>query len=332
MIAMLRRLDPSVIVLTAMIVLLVLIGSSELPNFLTSKYLLQQLQIASFLGVVATGAFVVILLGHIDLSVPWTMTASAMVATTVAGLGAKLPGAEALSIPLGILAGMTVGAFNGLGVAVLRVPSMIWTLGVNIVLLGGCVLVTGGFAPKGESTELMRALAVGRDLGVPNATLVWLALAAAVACILSGTAIGRAIYAIGNGERAAFLAGVQTGLTLFAAFVFAGGCNAVAGLLLAGYANQAYQAMGDPYLLPAIAAVVVGGTSIQGGKGAVLNVILAVVFVTLLTSVLSVLQMNDAQRQVIYGAVILGTLLIYGRLAPGWAARRAVTPHSKGSR
>ncbi|MEJ1934880.1 hypothetical protein WDZ92_32170, partial [Nostoc sp. NIES-2111] len=142
-----------------------------------------------------------------------------------------------------------------------------------------------------------------------------------VTWFLFGSGLGRAIYAIGNGERAAFLAGVPTSLVIFCAFVFAGACNGLGGLLLAGYANQAYQAMGDPFLLPAIAAIVVGGTSIQGGRGALSSVMMAVVFMTLLTSLLSVMQITDARRQVIYGAVILATLIVYGRLGPERARR-----------
>lgn len=314
MIAQLKKADPAKVIVLAGIILIVIVGSIAFPAFLTPKYLLQQAQIAAFLGIVATGAFTVILLGHIDLSVPWTMTASAIAATAFAGLEQRIPGAAAAAIPVGLLLGGILGAINGFGVAVMRVPSMIWTLGVNVVVLGCCVLVTGGFAPKGEATALMRSLAVGHTLGIPNATLIWLALGAAVALLLTRFGIGRAIYAIGNGERASYLAGIPTSAVIFITFVFAGLCSALGGLLLAGYANQAYQAMGDPFLLPAIATVVVGGASIQGGRGFTLNVMLAVAFVTLLTSLLSVLQMGEAQRQVVYGMVILVTLLLYGRI------------------
>jgi len=314
MIAAWREIDPAKLIVFSGIILIIIIGSIAFPAFLTPKYLLQQAQIAAFLGIVATGAFVVILLGHIDLSVPWSMTAAAISATAFAGLEPRMPGAAAAAIPVGLIVGALLGAINGFGVAVLRVPSMIWTLGVNVVVLGLCVLVTGGFAPKGEATPLMRTLAVGHTFGIPNATLIWLALGAATAIILTRFSIGRAVYAIGNGEKATYLAGIRTGGVIFLSFVFAGLCNALGGLLLAGYANQAYQAMGDPFLLPAIATVVVGGASIQGGRGFTINVMLAVAFVTLLTSLLSVLQMSEAQRQVVYGGVILITLLIYGRI------------------
>jgi ribose transport system permease protein len=299
----------------AMTILIVLVGSLAFPGFLTANYLVQQLQIASFLGVVALGALCVILLGHIDLSVPWTMTGAAIAATSAVGAGAAAGSSvlPSLAIPIGLLIGALVGLVNGIGVAVLRVPAMIWTLGINTVALGLCIFITGGFAPAGEASGLMRTLATGRTLAIPNAALLWCALCLAVLLLLHRTTLGRAAIAMGNGERAAFLAGIRTRGVLIAAFVFAGLCSATGGLLLAGYANQAYQNMGDPFLLPAIGAIVIGGTSIQGGSGSVLGMTLGVVFMTLLTSVLSVLQMQDAQRQIIYGAVILGTLIFYGR-------------------
>jgi ribose transport system permease protein len=304
-----------------MIILIVFAGSVAYPNFLTTNYLIQQLQIASFLGVVALGAMGVILLGQIDLSVPWTMTGAAIAATSAVGMGAAhgnllMP---ALAIPFGLLVGALTGLINGVGVAVLRVPAMIWTLGINAVTLGLCIFITGGFAPTGEASGLMRQLAAGRTLGIPNAALFWFALCLVALTTLHRTSLGRAIIVMGNGERAAFLAGIRTRRVLIGVFVFAGLCNAAGGMLLAGYANQAYQNMGDPFLLPAIGAIVIGGISIQGGSGSVTGMVLGVLFMTLLTSVLSVFQIQDAQRQIVYGTVILVTLFFYGRFrrAPG---------------
>jgi len=128
-------------------------GQHRGPAFLSAGYLLQQMQIASFLGVVAIGALAVIMIGHIDLSVPWTMTASAIAATTVAGVR-RQAARRCCPVAAGrLIVGALIGLFNGFGVAVLRVPSMIWTLGVNVVVLGLCVLVTGGFAPRGVASD-----------------------------------------------------------------------------------------------------------------------------------------------------------------------------------
>jgi ribose transport system permease protein len=308
-----QRVGTEVLLLLAMSGVLLVVGSLAFPSFLSPGYLLQQAQIASFLGVVSIGAFAIILIGHIDLSIPWTMTASAMAAASAVGLSAQHPILASLSVPIGLAIGAFIGLVNGLGVAGLRVPSMIWTLAINVVLLGACVLFTGGFAPSGEASGAMRIVAVGRTLGVPNAALLWLAITVVAALVLRKTVFGDNVLAIGNGERAAFLAGVNTRGTIVICFVFAGVMSAIGGLMLAGYSNQAYQGMGETFLLPAIAANVVGGVRLQGGHGSAAAVAAAVLFLTLLTSVLSVFQMSGAFRQIVYGIVMLVTLILYGR-------------------
>jgi len=309
------RENKSVLIAAGCVVALILIGSLFYPKFLSPTYLLQQLQIASFLGIVAIGAMVVILLGHIDLSVPWTFTAAAIASTTIAGLG-KEAWWGIMAIPAGLFTGLLIGLLNGLGVAFLRLPSMIWTLGMNAVVLGICVLFTGGFNPQGLASPTMRFFAVERSFGVvPNAVFLWAAVALLIALLLRRTAFGRYLYAAGNRERATYLSGINTNLVLIAAFMIAGVCSAIAGMLLAGYANQAYQAMGEPYLLPGIAAVVLGGTSILGGRGTVIGTIVGVILISLIGSMLSVMQMQEAGRQIIYGLVIISMLLLYGRSA-----------------
>ena len=141
------RIGISVVLLAAGCVVLVLGGSVVYPGFLSPGYLLQQLQIASFLGVIATGAMLVILLGEIDLSIPWTITGTAIVVTTLAGSDNRA--IADLALPLGLATGAAIGLVNGLGVALFRVPAMVWTLAVNAMLLGAAVFYTGGFKPQG---------------------------------------------------------------------------------------------------------------------------------------------------------------------------------------
>lgn len=273
---------------------------------LSPNYLLTQLQTGAFLGIVAAGMMMVILLGHIDLSVPWTMTAAAMMATTVGGPAA---------IPTGLAIGLLVGLFNGFGVAYLRIPSMIFTLGVDSVMRGLMIAHTGGFAPQDSATPLMRYLAADKILGIPVAIFVWAALSIVIAAILSRTAFGKSIYATGNREAASYLSGIRTRWVIVGAFVISGLCAALAGVLLAGYSAKAYQGMGNAYLLPAIAAVVIGGTHILGGRGRFIGTVVGVILIVLLNSVLSIMQMPEAGRQIIYGLVIIVMLLVYGRTA-----------------
>jgi ribose transport system permease protein len=190
---------------------------------------------------------------------------------------------------------------------------MIFTLGVDSVMRGLMVAHTGGFAPQTDATPLMRTLAAGRLAGIPAAIFVWAALSIVVATVLARTGFGRALYATGTREAAAYLSGIRTRLVIVGAFVASGACAALAGVLLAGYSTRAYQGMGNAYLLPAIAAVVLGGTRILGGSGRYAGTVVGVVLIVLLNSVLSIMQMPEAGRQIIYGAVIVAMLLVYGR-------------------
>lgn len=305
-----RPEDRPVYISAAFVVVILILGTvytlatqGTAPLF-SPNYLLQQLQTGSFLGIVAAGMMMVILLGHIDLSVPWTLAAAAMMATAVGG---------EMAIPTGIAVGVAVGLVNGLGVAYLRIPSMIFTLGVDSVMRGLMVWHTGGFAPQDRATPLMRTLASEKILGIPVAIFVWAAVSVIIVTILSRTAFGRSIYATGNREGAAYLSGIRTRWVIVGAFVASGVCAALAGILLAGYSTKAYQGMGNAYLLPAIAAVVIGGTRILGGQGRYVGTLVGVTLIVLLNSVLSIMQMPEAGRQVIYGSVIIGMLLVYGR-------------------
>ncbi|NKM69320.1 ABC transporter permease [Rhizobium laguerreae] len=310
----LRGVDPAVATAFGCIILLLLAGSIYSPNFLSPDYLLQQLKVASFLGVIATGMMAVILLGQIDLSVPWVVTTGAMMACAATVYGTT---GSVLAIPFGIFCGAAIGLVNGLAVAYLRIPSMIITLATNAVAQGLMVVYTGGFSPQDSATPAMRFLATGYTIpGLPNGVLVWLCVGLAAVFMLTRTTFGRSLYAIGNRERAAYMSGINTRRITLLAFVISGGLSALGGVLLAGYASKASQSMGDAYLLPSIAAVVLGGTHVLGGKGSYLGTVAGVILITLLQSILSVMQIEEAGRQLIYGAVIIGMLLLYGRQKP----------------
>jgi ribose transport system permease protein len=310
---MLNRLSPDnkPIALAVLFILLILLAgtaytlmTSGTAPLLSAPYLLQQLQSGAFLGICAAGIMAVILLGHIDLSIPWTLTAAAMTATAVGG---------DLALPTALLVGLAVGLFNGFGVAYLRIPSMIFTLGVDTVLRGLMVAQTGGFAPQDAATPLMMFLAKEKLLGIPVAIFVWAVVSVALVIILTRTGFGRSIYATGSKEGAAYLSGIRTRMVITGAFVISGVCAAIAGFLLTGYSAKAYQGMGNAFLLPAIAAVVLGGTHILGGRGRYAGTLVGVILIVLLNSVLSIMQMPEAGRQIIYGAVIIGMLLVCGR-------------------
>jgi len=308
---LLAAVDPAVATSFVCILGLLLVSSFYSANFLSPEYLLQQLKVASFLGIIATGMMLVILLGQIDLSVPWSVAVGGMMSCALAAHGTA---GQVFAIPFGVLCGALIGAVNGVGVAYLRIPSMIVTLATNAVAQGLMVVYTGGFSPQDSASAAMRYLATGFLIrGLPNAVVVWALIGAAAVFALTRTVLGRVVYGIGNRERAAYLSGIDTRRTVMIAFAISGALGAFGGVLLAGYASKAAQSMGDAYLLPAIAAVVLGGTSILGGKGSYLGTVAGVILITLLQSILSVLQIPEFGRQIIYGAVIIAMLLLYGR-------------------
>ena len=171
---LIRRVEPAVAMAFGCIIVLLFLGSLYSTSFISPAFLLQQLKMASFLGVIATGMMIVILLGQIDLSVPWVVAVGGMMSTAVASSGAV---GGVIAIPFGILCGVALGLINGFGVAYLRIPSMIITLAVNAVAQGIMVVHTGGYSPQDASSATMRTLATGTTLlGIPNSLLVWIVL------------------------------------------------------------------------------------------------------------------------------------------------------------
>jgi ribose transport system permease protein len=215
-----------IVIAGACILVILAIGAAMNRNFVSPNYLLLQLEVASFLGIIASGAMLVILLGHIDLSIPWTITLGGMMSTAVAHTPDT---AGLLTLPVGLGCGVVVGLINGFGIAWLRVPSMIFTLGMNAVLQGLVVLYTGGSAPASHATKQMSAMAVERTFGIPNALFVWGGVSLLIAFLLRATQFGRYIYAVGNRERAAYLSGVPTRLVIVVCFALSGLTAALGG-------------------------------------------------------------------------------------------------------
>lgn len=306
------RENRSVVISYSMILVLLIFGTVFItPNFISPTFLTQQLRLASFLGIIAAGQMAVILTGNIDLSIPWTLNLSAVFATSImAGQDERL----GLGIVAGIGVGMIVGLVNGIGVAYLRVPSMVLTLGVNAVLKGITVVYTGSAPQFQQTPELLSKAATEVLFGfLPIAVIVWALVSLMHYLVLSRSGLGRKTYAVGNNEIAAYLSGVKTPRVLVMVFVLSGALNALAGLLLAGNAGRSFNEMGDAFLLPAIAAVVVGGVSILGGSGKYMGTIAGVIIIRLLDGALNIVQVPPATKDITFGLVILVMLFLYGR-------------------
>jgi ribose transport system permease protein len=292
---------------------LFVIGDILKPGFASASGIQQILQVSSFVGLVAAGQTFVILIGGIDLSVPWVMNAAAIVMVAVAnGSDSRLPIAIVVALALGVACGLV----NGMGIALLGIPAVVMTLGMNGIIQGLALGVTHGLTCSGctkpPPTALVNAM-TGKTLGIDTSLLIWLAVIVIVSITLSFTTFGRRVYAVGNSQRVSHLAGVNVKAVTIALYALSGLFAAMAGVALAGFGGGATIGMGDPYLFQSIAAVVIGGTYILGGRGHYLGTVAGAIVLTALVSVLLSENAPDYARDIVYGVVILVILLVYGR-------------------
>jgi ribose transport system permease protein len=259
---------------------------------------------ASFIGIVALGQTFVILGGGIDLSIPWTLNGAAILITLFAD-GSNDPLWWAIPLVLGL--GATVGLLNGVGIAFLGVSPIIMTLGMNVILSGALLLYTNG-SPTASAPPAIESLATGRVGPIPADTILWLALALVATLVLTWTAFGRHLYALGTNRTVAQFSGIAITRVTVVTYVVSATTAALAGIVLTGYVGQAYLGMGDSYLFSSVAAVAIGGASILGGSGHYLGTVAGALILTVLAGLLPILNLDPAALQVIYGVVILITV------------------------
>lgn len=271
------------------------------PEFLAWGTIRLQLVQATFIGLIAIGQTLAILIGQIDLSVPWTITLSAILSTNLAAVY----GHQWIAFAVVIVLGIAIGLINTIGVYVLRVHSLIWTLSVNLLLQGVALVYTNAAAPTIHIPAAAQFLALGNIGPLPVAFIVWVLCAGLAILALRMLPFGRSVYAIGNRQAAALLSGIPLGRVHFLVFVTSALGSAFVGLLLSGYSSQAYLGMGSDYLLPPIAAVVIGGTRLAGGEGGYAGSIAGALTVVLLQAVLVTLDISEGARQVVFGAILL---------------------------
>jgi ribose transport system permease protein len=275
--------------------------------FLTPKQVSTTFLYAAVLGLISAGQTLVMLTAGVDLSVATTATAAAFLISRFGSHGA----APAIAIALAV--GLGIGLVNGTGVAVFRVNPLIMTLGISTITLG--VLTVE--AQKQFTTlvpDVVVRLGSQRFLTyVPYDLLVWAPIAALIILGLRYSGIGRMIYAVGDNPLACRLAGVRVWQVLLFVYAVCGLLSALAGILLVGFNNAADLGIASPFLLPSVAAVVIGGTSIFGGIGGYSGTILGALILTVLDSLLTILNASAATRQILYGVIVLTLAAIYAR-------------------
>lgn len=299
-----RRADDLRTVVPAFACFVLVLAATQLVlgNTLTSwTYYNSLIVLGSFLAILALGQGTVILTGGLDLSLPWTIAFSGILC---AGFLKGSDAAMIYAVPLALLVGTGVGLVNGLGIVALGISPIVMTLAMNGILQGAALVFSGG-TPDGFSSPGLRWLMTGQLAGVTPVVFLMAAFVLAAATLLGKTVFGRRVYAIGNGARAAQLSGVPVGATIVKVYMLSGFCAALVGCLLSGFSGQASLGMGDEYLLPSIAVVVVGGALITGGRGRYIGMIGGVLLLTALQTLLAGTTLPYATRAILYGAVVL---------------------------
>lgn len=298
--------------LTFLLVALVwLVAGLTLRGFGAYGHLRYLLELASVIGIAAAGQTLVILMGGIDLSVGAVITVTAILLPLISPAWDPT-GLVGILLALGIAAG--IGFLNGVGAAYLRVPPIIMTLAMATFLQGLLVIIAGGSAVTVQNPAVI-LLGQSRPLGVPSGVLLWLVVSAAVLLLIHRMPIGARFLAIGANPLAARLSGVGLARNTLTLYALSGFFAGLAGILLLGMNRQGYVGIGDPYLLTSIAAVVLGGTSILGGRGTYAGTIPGAILLVTTTALITVVNASPGWRSIMFGTLILVLLLISGREA-----------------
>ena len=308
-----RRLfrDHPLIPLTALLIVLVVVLELVQPGTLSPNWVAIALRAAIPLAILAGCQTLAMLTGGIDLSVGTIASMAAfLVATQSTGQG------PVVSILIGLGAAVIAGTINGIGIGVFKVHPLIMTLGIGLVILGlmaayQLAMVTSGV----ELPDAIQWLGSGLDLGfLPNSLLLFVPVAAAILLGLRYTGFGRLLFAVGDNPVASRLSGVRVWQVLVALYILSAVLAALAGLLVAGLVKTASISLVESAVLPSVAAAVIGGTSIMGGRGGYSGTIIGALILTVLSALLGALAFPEAVRQMLFGLIVVVVAAAYARV------------------
>ena len=285
-------------------------GFNSLDNAINQAFNI--IRLSSFLALIAAGQTLVIISGSegIDLS------AGAIVTVAVLLTYKFINGDNSMVLPvlfLVITCGAAVGLINGLGIAFLKIPPFVMTLGMAGVVTGALLVVTRGLY-DGKVAPIMTNV-IARDLvwGIPGMLFLWLIFGVLMTILLERTRYGKQLFAIGVNRLTARLSGVRVDRMVVATYSIAGALAAFSGFILVGWTQNAGLLVGNQYLFPSIAAVAVGGTLLSGGKGSYFGTMAGAIVIQLITSLLTTMQLPEAIQQIVYGLILIVLLIAYGR-------------------
>jgi ribose transport system permease protein len=302
-----RPIIPLIVLLAGLVAIVELLQ----PGIVNERWISNTVKFAIPLAILAAAQTLTMLTGGIDLSVGVVATMTAFVMATQVAYMDPL-----LAIPLALGVAALAGLANGIGVGIFRVHPLIMTLAVALVVEG--LLLVYQRLVLGSSVELPEAitwLGSGRSFGnIPNALLVFIPLALFMGLLLRRTGFGRLLYAIGDNEGATRLAGVRFWQVIIVLYILAALLAGIGGLLYVGLIKANSLSLAVPLVLPSVAAAVIGGTSIFGGRGGYSGTIVGALILQVLATLLLVLQVPEGTRRVVFGLIILAVTAAYTRI------------------
>ena len=311
-------ISPPVAALILAVILFLLSGL--LPNGFGSNLEVAQaqatniLRLAVFLGVIAAGQTLVIISGSegIDLSAGSVVTLTAILTYVIVnGANEKVLPALLVSLVVGAL----IGLLNGAGITFLKISPFVMTLGMAGVVTGAIIVITHGNVSGRVAPIMTRLIArpLSPSLQIPNALIIWILFGILMWLLLERTTFGKNLFALGVNRVTARLSGVNVTGTNLLTYSLAGALAGFGGFLVVGNTGVVHLQLGQPFLFPSIAAVAVGGTLLSGGKGSYWGTMAGAIVLTLITSLLTTMQMPDSVRRMVLGATLLILISIYGR-------------------
>lgn len=272
------------------------------------------MRLAVFLGVIAAGQTLVIISGYegIDLSSGAVVTLTAVLTYVIVN-GANERVLPALLISL--VVGALIGFINGVGITYLKISPFVMTLGMSGVVTGAVIVINHGNVSGKVAPIMTRLIArpVAPNIPIPNAIIIWIIFGILMWLLLERTTFGKHLFAIGVNRVTAKLSGVNVNGMNLATYALAGMLAGFGGFLVVGNTGVVLIALGQPFLFPSIAAVAVGGTLLSGGKGSYWGTMAGAIVLTLITSLLTTMQMPESVRRMVLGGTLLILISIYGR-------------------
>jgi len=315
-----KKFSPPVIAFVLAILLFFISSIFITPDISISRIINRGqmiINISAYLGIIAAGQTIVIIAGGegIDLSAGTTVTLAAI-------LTAVVTDKSNANVPLGLIVALTagglIGLINGIGVAILKIHPVVMTLSVSGVTMGTILAIYKGAVQGGAGPALNKFVSmpfkIGNfSLGFTGAVVAWVFISILIWFILNKTKFGKHLFAIGVNREAAHLSGVHVTRTAILAYVLCGIFTAFGGFIVLGYIQTVYFIIGDQYLFPSIAAVVLGGTVLAGGEGSYWGTMSGALVLTVLDSILTSSQVEERSRPIVLGVLLLAVISLYGR-------------------